>query len=123
MDRSFKSQNVFDSSFRLTMPCHGNSLPPYASGSSLQSLKEFDESFGVVVPVRATRQSGFIAGLFCQRGQAAIKPPRQRAEPENRAMQKRNELHKSITTRDMGKFMCNHGVELRVVPLAPSEGE
>src|SRR5579864_2015098 len=53
----------------------------------------------------------------------AVEPPRERAEPEDRAMQQGKTLRQSVTARNMRHLVCNYRVKLRVVPLPPGSGQ
>jgi hypothetical protein len=49
----------------------------------------------------------------------AIQPPRERAKPENRAMQKCRELRKRVSSRYVGHLMGKHSTQFAVIPIAP----
>src|SRR5579862_663829 len=99
-DRSFPGENSFYSFFRLTfgLPSRGhrNSLPPDASGRSVQGFEKFQQDSGVVLAVGTIRQSGFVAGLLCKIGKLPVEIPCERAEPEDGAMQQRETLGEAV---------------------------
>jgi hypothetical protein len=53
----------------------------------LQGFEESKQSLGVVFAVCSKDQRRFVTCLFRKIGQMPVKPPRQRAEPEDRTVQ------------------------------------
>jgi hypothetical protein len=71
----------------LTRFCHRNALTPHSTGRDLQGFEESKQSSGVVFAVCSKDQRRFVTCLFRKIGQMPVKPPRQRAEPEDRTVQ------------------------------------
>jgi hypothetical protein len=87
-NRSFPSEDFFYAVLGLTCLGHGNALPPHPSWGGVQGCEEAQQDPGVMLAVGAAGQGRLVASLLCEVGEIAVKPPRKRAEPENRAMQK-----------------------------------
>ena len=122
-DRSFPSENSFYAMFGLTCFGHRNALPPDSSRGGVQSFEESQQNPGVMLAVGAAGQSGFVAGLFGEAGEVAVEPPRERAEPEEGAMQKGKTLGEGVAAGDVRNFVRHDGVELGIVPFAPGGGQ
>ena len=73
--------------------------------------------------VRAARQGGFVAGFLGEIGEVAVKPPGERAEPEDRAVKQGKTLSEGVAAGNVRNFVRYDGVELRVFPLAPGGGQ
>jgi hypothetical protein len=122
-ERSFPSENSFYAMFGLSCFCHGDALPPHSSRGGVQGLEEFEQYFGVMFAVGSAGQGSFVAGLFCEIGEVAVKPPGERAEPEDGAVQQGKTLSEGVAAGNVRDFVGDNGVELSVVPLAPGGGQ
>ena len=61
----------------------------------------------------AAGENSGVARVLRERGQAALEPPRERVEPEHRAIQKREPLNQRIPAARMLPLVQQHGVQLR----------
>jgi hypothetical protein len=109
--------------FRLTGLGHRNALPPDPSACGVQGFEEPEQNSGVMFAVGAAGQGCFVAGLLGEVGEAAVEPPGERAEPENRAMQKRQALSESVAAGEVRYLVRDDGVELGIVSLGPVGGQ
>jgi hypothetical protein len=67
----------------------------------------------------AARNHGGIAGLFGQRRQPMLQPPRHRVEPEDTAIERGEPLRQWIAAADVLAFVSQYGVEFGPRPGAP----
>jgi hypothetical protein len=61
-----------------------------------------------------------VAGLFGKVRQAPFQPPRQRMQPENRAVEEREPLDERIVSARVLLLMGQHRIELRCGPALPA---
>src|SRR6185437_11179671 len=102
---------------------HRQRLPMDAPRCRFHFRKKSQQRLGVESAVCSARERGLIAGLLRQFRELPVKPPGKRAEPEDGAMQEREELSQSITTRNMRKLMRQDRFQLVLRPAAPPNGK
>src|SRR5262249_257277 len=118
-DCSFPIENPFETSFSLAGSRHRYPLPMHPSRRRLQRLKKAQECGGIVFLISSTQKSCFVAGLFCESFQLPMEPPRKWTEPEERAIQERNQLRQWIPPRNVGLLVNQDSAQLGLIPPAP----
>ena len=102
---------------------HGDALPPNAAGCGFERGEKSENCFGVTSAVGAGGERGVVTGFFGEFREAAVEPPTERAEPKNRAMQKRKTFGESVAAGDVRNFVRENGVEFGRFPFAPGGGK
>ena len=116
-------KNSLDPFFRLSRFGHRDTGPPHTFWRRFKLRKKAEQRFGVARAIGAARQRGLVACLLREVRQIAFEPPRQRAEPEDRAVNQRQALPEGVVPLDVRKLVSQYGCEFLVVPFVPTGGE
>ena len=98
-DRSVASRPVPSA----PIPCHATRAPRARTVSAMSSKHS-----GVPPPISHGIHGGFVGGILGRRRQRAFEPPRQRMEPEDAAVQMRDESDERIAAPDMRELVREH---------------
>ena len=86
-------------------------------------LDEVEQNLGVGQPVIQNLKRACVADDFGQFGQPGQVPPRQRAEPEYRSIERGQQQNIEIPVGDVGALMRQHGPALRQIPIDALRGK
>ena len=75
---------------------------------SLDVSGEIEKDVGVARPILQDLNRGVITYDFCELGQAHELPPSERIEPEQRAVERRQQQHIEVTVSDVRGLMRQH---------------
>ena len=82
------------------------------------ALHEIEQDLRVGQPVFDDFERAGVADDFGKFGQPGELPPRERTEPEHRAIERGQQQDIEIAVGDVGALMGQHGLALRQIPVA-----
>ena len=86
-------------------------------------FRHVEQHFGVAPRLAHLARGRLVAGVLRGHRQRALQPPGERMEPEDRAVDMREERHERIAACDVGVLVREDGGELVRRPFAPRDGE